>query len=277
MRELSARCRAFWVRRVLRRPILFRDRYGLRYSLEPSDDLALYFLHRGWFEEAEQEFCRTYVRPGMTVVDVGAYIGVYACFLATLVGPHGRVHAFEPFPRSFERLTQNIAHNGLTNVFANRQAVSSGHGVHPIYVYAPPFESLNSLVHAERIRKGGVLRSGTHMVVDTISLDDYCEARGIPRIDLLKLDAEGAEADILKGAQGLLHEQRMGAVLFEVGTRGVAVVECLKGHGFRFFAIAGDGALAPVTESEVGRDVNAVALHHSNAGRGAALHDADRH
>lgn len=276
MRELNARCRAFLVRRVLRRPILFRDRYGLRYSLEPSDDLALYFLHRGWFEEAEQEFCRKLLRAGMTVVDVGAYIGMYACLLATLVSPHGRVHAFEPCPRSFRRLLENIARNGLTNVIANCQAVSSGHGPQPLFLYDPPFESLSSLVHVERLRAGGVLRPGTRMVVETVSLDDYCDTRGIRRIDLLKLDAEGAEADVLKGAQRLLDEQRIRAILFEVGTRGASVVDDLKAHGFRFFAVAQGGFLEPVTESGVTHCVNAVALHESNTGSDLVRYDADR-
>ncbi len=274
MRTLSARCRAFWVRRIVRRPVVFRDRYGLRYSLEPTDDLALYFTHRGWFEEGEQEFCRRYLRAGMTVVDVGAYIGVYACFLATLVGPQGRVHAFEPFPRSFERLTENIARNGLTNVFANRQAVFSGHGAQSIYIYAPPFESLSSLVHAEQSRTGGMLRSGTRMVVDTISLDDYCGDRGIPRIDLLKLDAEGAESKILEGAQVLLREERVGCLLFELGKNAKTLMESLKRDGFHLFMIAANGFLEPVVEPGAVRGINGVAVHQSVVRTGVTLNNA---
>jgi FkbM family methyltransferase len=261
---------------VLRRPILFRDRYGLRYSLEPSDDLALYFLHRGWFEEADQEFCRAYVKPGMSVIDVGAYIGMYACFLAKLVGPDGRVHAFEPVPRSCKRLIENIARNELTNVSINQEAISSGDGPGSLFVYDPPFESFSSLMHEERIRRDGLLKSTTKMVVSTTSLDAYCRNRGISRIDLLKLDAEGAEADIVKGAHSLLREGRVGAVLFEVGTGGKAVMEYLKQHDFCFYAINADGTLQQVKDSCGDRGVNLVALHQSRACSNLVRHDADR-
>jgi FkbM family methyltransferase len=276
MRDVRARWRAFWVRRVLRRPIVFRDRYGIQYALEPTDDLALYFTHRGWFEEPEQEFCRRYLRAGMTVFDVGAYIGVYTCFMAALVGPRGAVHAFEPFPESFERLRRNLTLNGLTNVVANRQALFSRSGTQRLHVYVPPFQSLSSVVHAERARAGGSLRAKLDMSVEAVSLDDYCRARAVTHIDLLKLDVEDAEVDVLAGAPGLLAEARIGCLLFEIGTRAGQVVERLRADGFQFFAAGPDGSLEPILEGAVARMSNAVALHRSVAGAEAMRDHAHR-
>lgn len=264
--EWSARLKAFWVRRLLRRRILFRDRYGLIYGLEPTDDLALYFTNRGWFEKAEQEFCRRYLQPGMTAFDVGAYIGVYSLLMAQAVGQRGRIHAFEPSRMAFQRLLENIATNGFSNIVANAKAVFSSNGVFPLCLYAPPFDSLTTMVHRELKRGGQVLRPLLVEPVEAVSLDKYCQKQGIEQIDLLKLDAEGAELEALKGAQGLLQRGAIRCFLIEVGTEATRILDNLKGHGFRFLAVSNNGSLELKTELEVTRAVNVVALHSSAEG-----------
>ncbi len=263
----GARFKAFVVRKLLRRPYLFKDRYGMRYRLEPTDDLALYFRHRGWFEEGEQEFCQRYLQPGMTAVDVGAYIGIYTCLMAKLVGPSGLVCAFEPSGRSFERLQGNVARNGLDNVMANRVAVGSGRGQCRLFSYVPPLESLSSLVHAEVTRRGRVVKPETTELVEIVSLDEYCGERDIRRIDLLKLDAEGAELNVLLGAQRLLADERIVTVLFEVGAESESVIQHLSMSGFQLFTVDVNGSLEPVAKSGMAGHMNGVAVHDSLAGR----------
>lgn len=259
--EWCARLRAFWVRRILGRRILFRDRYGLRYFLEPTDDLALYFRYQGWFEEPEQAFCSRYLQPGMTAFDIGAYLGVYTCLMAKRVGPEGQIHAFEPSPRSFERLLENIAVNGLTNVVANCQAAFSRTDSVPLFLYEAPFESLTSLVHRKLIREGNVLLPAAEVSVQAVRLDDYCQQHAVDQIELLKLDVEGVELEVLKGARGLLEQGAIRCLLFEVGEGIEQVLEVLKAYGFRFFTVSQNGSLAPAMESEVRRTANAVALY----------------
>jgi FkbM family methyltransferase len=255
----AVRLRAAWVRRVLRRPIRFRDRYGVRYLLGPGDDLALYMTHRGWFEVAEQEWVRRYLRPGMTAVDVGAYIGVYTLLMARLVGPSGRVHAFEPSPATHRRLVEHVALNRLANVVASRQAVFSGPGHASLACFGPPFESLSRLGGADAVRGGQVLAALGEADVETVALDAYCAAQAVRRVDLLKLDAEGAEAEVLAGAAGLLAAGAVGACLVEIGPTFPAVRARLEAHGFRLYAPDRHGGLDPL-----GADPgvpNAVALH----------------
>ncbi|MFN3476387.1 MAG: FkbM family methyltransferase [Candidatus Methylomirabilales bacterium] len=259
MTAWEARLSAFWVRRLLRRPILFRDRYGLCYRLSPTDDLELYFRHRGWFEVAEQEFCRSYLQPGMTAFDVGAYLGVYTALMAKLVGPEGRVHAFEPLSEAYRRLLDTIRLNGLTNVAANRQAVFSRSKGFPLFCYGAPWESLSSLVHRELVREGKRLFPVAEEPVQAISLDEYCEQHAVGRIDFLKLDVEGVEGEVLEGAQALLRRGAIRCLLFEVGTGIDQVLDCLKRAGFRLFAIK-DGSLKEVEEAEVRALRNVVAL-----------------
>ncbi len=264
MHAWNARLRALWVKKVRKVPIEFRDRYGLLYGLEPTDDLVLYFMHRGWFEVPEQEFCRAFLCPGMTVLDVGAYIGIFSCFMGKLVTEQGRVHAFEPSPRSFDRLVANIARNGLHNVLANRNAVYARHGQFKLYSYSPPFESLSSLVHGQQIRQGQPIKREDDQEVNAVTLDDYCEAKGISRVDLVKIDAEGTEADVLRGARRLLGEKRIGGILFEVGSGIREVLTFLSQYGFALFSLNDEGALYKADEKRLLTCRNGVAIHHSS-------------
>ncbi len=260
-RRLVARLRAFWVRRLLRAPVRFTDRHGLSYTLYPTDDLELYFRHRGWFEVGEQEFCRRYLLPGMTAFDVGAYIGVYTCFMARLVGPTGQVHAFEPSRATHQRLLDNIRMNGIANAVANCQAAYSGSARVPLFLYGPPLESLSSLVHRQTVRGGTVIRPASEVSAEAVSLDDYCERREIDRIDLLKLDAEGAEPEVLTGAERLLGRASIRTVLFEVGAGIERLLDRLEARGFRFFTVGHDGSLTAETAAGLRRVTNVVARH----------------
>ncbi len=260
---IAARCRAFWVRRILRRPIVWADRYGLRYRLQPSDDLALYFLHRGWFEEPEQEFCRQFVTEGMTVLDVGAYIGMFTCLFGRLVGRSGQVHAFEPSPRTYERLAENVALNGLDNVVLNREAVFSHRETRPLFVYPAPLESLSSLVRERVDRSDGTVNPLDRVAVRTVTLDDYCLRHGINSIDLVKVDAEGAEEAILAGAGALLRRAGIRALLFEIGPQSAELARRLEAADFDVSTLDKQGVSRPASLSDVLASRTAVARHRS--------------
>lgn len=258
-----ARFQAWWIRRVLKRPVLWTDRYGLRFRLQPEDDLAMYFVHRGWFERSEQEFCRRYVRDGMIVFDVGAYIGMFTCLLGRLVGRHGAVHAFEPAPQSYDRLAEHVALNRLDNVHLNREAVAGQRGNRTLFLYPPPLESLSSLVREHVPRAGGLCRALGHVTVGTRSLDDYCAQHGIEVIDLLKIDAEGAEWEILAGAGSLLKRTGIRAILFEVGPQAETAVHHLQEAGFDMEVLDDEGTARPATLTDILSSRNAVARHRA--------------
>jgi FkbM family methyltransferase len=224
------------------------------------DELDPSRRHRGWLEEAEPAFVVQYLRPGMTAVDVGAYMGVYSCLMGKLVGPEGRVHAFEPSPTSFQRLLGNLELNGLTNVVANRQAVSDRSGTLALHCYPPPFESLNSVVHRELARGGTALGRVADEPVQAVSLDEYADRSALARIDFLRLDAEGAEVEILHGARRLIMREAVRCLLVNVSDDRQRVMELLAAHGFRFFTPARGGALEPAAPATAGAPTNLVAL-----------------
>lgn len=123
-------------------------------------------------------------QPGGVVVDGGANVGFYAMWQAAAVGPTGVVHAFEPNPRAFDLLQRNVEANGFTWVRCHRLALTRDGA--PVAVVGDARDS--SML---KTRSGGAAPS--------VSLDRFVADEGIERIDVVKLDTEGAEADIVAG------------------------------------------------------------------------------
>jgi FkbM family methyltransferase len=143
----------------------------------------------------EAAFIVKTVKPGHTVIDVGANIGVLTLLMARAVGPGGRVYAFEPGQRSFQLLQRNIAGNGFKNVVAENAAVADESGFADLQV---------SLSGESDNRLSGVTATpGSFRTVPTrvVSLDDLL---GGEHIDFIKIDAQGSEFRILQGLRKII-------------------------------------------------------------------------
>jgi FkbM family methyltransferase len=143
---------------------------------------------RHWPEPDVRHLCRRLLGLGMTVVDVGANIGFLTRHFSRLVGPSGKVFAFEPDPLNFRFLEFNTL--ACKNVERAQIAVSDN--------AKPALLHLNVTSGA-----GNSLVSQTHSVesvpVSCVSLDDFFENHGNPQVDLIKIDVEGAEVKVLQG------------------------------------------------------------------------------
>jgi FkbM family methyltransferase len=150
----------------------------------------LYLLGKSLAERREVRFLRDQVQPGMVVLDVGANLGFYTLLLADRVGPQGRVHAFEPDPLSFDLLKRRAA--GHANIEIHQTAVGDHEGT--ITLYTNRSNRADNRVHPS-------LGSDTAEAVNVplTTLDDYCIARNIERIDAVKMDIQGAEVSALSG------------------------------------------------------------------------------
>lgn len=134
-------------------------------------------------------------QSGDVVWDAGAYSGATTCFLASLVGPTGRVYAFEPDDLNFAYLEKNIAHHGITNVIPVRKALSGTTGIMTFFMGGTMASGIRDFV----------VYSDTKQMkeVQTINMEDACREFGcVP--SFVKMDIEGAELSFVEGAKEFL-------------------------------------------------------------------------
>jgi FkbM family methyltransferase len=142
----------------------------------------------------EIELLSQFVNPGDTIVDVGANIGTHTVAFANRVGATGTVHAFEPQRRLFQMLCGNIALNGLENVFCHAQAV----GDTPGEIAIPQLPSSDSHFNFGAVPLG---LSGTPT---ESAMEVTLDALKLSQCRLIKIDAEGMETQVLRGARATL-------------------------------------------------------------------------
>ena len=131
-------------------------------------------------------------KPGDTVLDLGAGIGQELRVLSRLVGPAGRVVSVEAHPRTFDCLRRTINLNGLTNITAINCAATAAGG--PVHIEDNSRHITNSTT-----------TNSTHSIqVDGRTLSDIVAESGVDRIDLLKMNIEGAELTVLEAASDVL-------------------------------------------------------------------------
>jgi FkbM family methyltransferase len=183
-----------------------------------------------------------FLRPGMRFVDVGAHLGYYTLLASQLVGPSGRVYAFEPDPHFFPYLVRNIEANGRNNVVAVPKAVADRTGT--MTLFSQPTSSGSSLYH-----KGAGLRE--EIVVEVTSLDAFFAKEGWPPIDMVKLDIEGGEKAALEGMVELSRRNPGLKLIVEfelramraAGTAPEELVSTLQRLGFtKFHVVNGEPA-----------------------------------
>jgi FkbM family methyltransferase len=178
------------------------------------------FLLGTWGPD-EQKFLATRLRPGDVFYDLGAHIGFFSLLAARLVGPTGRVVAFEPSPLNAAQLERNIELNGFTNVTLVEAAVSSEAGF-------AQFDPANDRVAARLTGHGESARDAL-LSVRTISIDGWRAETGFPDPGLIKIDVEGAEIAALQGALGVIQASRP-VLLVEVHpTVGPAFADYVEG------------------------------------------------
>ncbi len=231
-----------------------RCRDGRRFQLQFPKDRgweSLYFLRT--FETGTTRTLRKILRADDVTFDVGANIGWYTTLFAQ-VCPKGRCHTFEPLPLVFEELTLNCTLNEVdANVTFNKVAVGDEPGDATIYA-APGMPHTYASVSRQVVPEGLPIRC------QITTLDRYVRQQRARRVDLVKVDVEGAELMVLKGATDLIGGANPPAWLLEVNSRTSAafgyrppdLFTFLAGRGrFHFFRIPeGWGELAEMRSPE---------------------------
>jgi FkbM family methyltransferase len=191
----------------------FADGFTMEFR---ADDV---YERRVYYHNCELDtyaFLRDTLRPGMTFLDCGANLGFFTLLASRLVGPTGTVWAFEPTPDTYERLAAHVEANGCTNVHLHRAALGAAPGRAGVV-------ALDSLSHAMNAVGVPDADRPTLAECDVLTVDALL-ATGVPSPDVMKVDVEGGELGVLRGAEELL--------------RGpdcpVLIVELCRAHDARF-------------------------------------------
>lgn len=156
-------------------------------------------------EEETTKLFKKIIRRGDVVIDLGSNIGYFTLLAAQHVGPTGKVFAFEPEPTNFFYLKKNIGINNFNNAHAFQMAASNKNGKTKLYIcsYDSGHHTIEQYGGIEAYRQG---RPSTkkHIEVSTVALDEFLKNK-TERVDVIKMDVEGAEALAVSGMKNILH------------------------------------------------------------------------
>jgi FkbM family methyltransferase len=210
--------------------------FTMRCDLRQFLQRQFYFFGT-YLDEADilESWCE-FARNAPIVFDVGANAGIFS--LAALAArPSGIVHAFEPTHEIAAQLRQTVQSNHLTALSVHEVAIGRNEGTAYLHFCKGDKgdnDGMNFVTESEE--------SGATMPIPVTTLDAFCNKEKISRIDLLKLDIQGNEAEALLGAQRLLEEGRIGVVFTELNWAEKPALRCpasesvglLYKHGFLF-------------------------------------------
>lgn len=220
-------------------------------SMADQGSVARALRNKGRYEKDWTEWMRLHIAPGMRAVDVGANVGYYTVLLASLVGPSGRVIACEPDPVNARLLRRSIAENQFRHVQVVEAAVTDADGRATLYLDTA-WHGVHSLARENTVNPGDGRVDVRTVALDTLMTDVAAD------IDFVKIDAQGAEASILRGARRLLGQMHA-RVLMEVWPFGIhglggtvpAVVNPFLEHGFSGWTMAPSRTLVPVSPESI--------------------------
>jgi FkbM family methyltransferase len=185
-----------------------RWHHATRLCLYLGNDISRQIYIAGCIDPNEFAFLDRFLQPGMTFLDAGANEGVYTVFAAQRLGAEGTVWAFEPSQREVQRLAGNLDLNNLSvRIFPVALADQAGQVEMTLAGYGHEGQNTMGKVIYE-IEEGG------RETVPVVRLDDVVRENQLARLDLIKIDVEGAELRVIQGATATLSRHRP-LLLFE--------------------------------------------------------------
>ena len=223
---------------------------------------AVLLAQGDWFE-AEMELWRTQIRPDMTVIDVGANVGVYTFSAAQRVGETGKVIAIEPFKACVNCLQETSRINQLPWVKIYEAAASDHCGSAKLSLHNA--SELNEVISDNSPSSD----SANTVTIQCLTLDSLIETENLTRVDWLKIDAEGHEIKVLQGAERLLTEFKPNIIYENIagahGSNG-AIMEYIQAKGYQVYSYRPYiQELVPVTDAnQLNSQLNLIAVYNPN-------------
>ncbi len=217
--------------------------------LNPRDPVVSGALYFGVYEKAETAFIQRTLRPGMTVLDVGANIGYYTALAARCVGPTGRVIALEPDPESFEYLEQTIAANEVGNVDAFQCAAADREAKMTLHI-SKDNRGDNRLYEPDP--------KWPKVTVSARPADELLKEAGVSQVDFIKIDVQDFESSVIAGLKNTLDQSENLILIAEFWPQGLRdagsdpkkFLQQLRAHGLQLHELNSKGGLAELTDDD---------------------------
>ena len=215
--------------------------------LDPEDYVSAEILRKGTWEPASWDAILPYLNGDAVFVDVGAHIGYYSLKAAAVLGSRGRVIAVEPNPPTVKKLQANISASSASQVHVYPVACSDRESTLVLYSAPRANTGQTSLSRANAGQEGAIAAEFRVPArpLDAIVLDD-----GVQRVDVIKIDVEGAETLVLRGAQWTLDRfhpvvivELIEKQLQAMGTSSAELRGLLAAHGYAAHGEAGENVV----------------------------------
>lgn len=241
---------------------------GLRLDVVLGNDQSRCLYVCGSFEPNEFAYLNQALSEDAVFIDIGANEGFYTVFAAHHVSPRGLVMAVEPSPREYTRLENNVAINSLSNVRLVKRALGARQGKAVLHVADPEHNGQNTL--------GDFGHAGVtavdHVEIELVELDSLVVEQELTRVDVIKMDVEGAELEVIKGGLKTLDRYKpillielFESALQKQGASVHAVVALLKEHGYLFYEFSESTGLPQTLGKLDFSSQNVLAVHRDRS------------
>jgi FkbM family methyltransferase len=224
--------------------IVLVDVQGSKMYVKPDDSfISSSIINLGVWETEETALFYSLIKPGMTILDVGANMGYYTLLAAKLVGTLGHVYAFEPDPGNYQLIVRSARVNGYRNVTVFNKAVADEIGLVKLYL-----ESTN---WGHSLSAQNVNQPSGFVEVEQVTLDGLYRAGQLgKKIDFIKIDVQGAEELVVKGARSVIQKNKPTIVmelepkrLRNMGSDALPLLRGFETWGYTIRAIESDADL----------------------------------
>jgi FkbM family methyltransferase len=233
------------------------ERAHLKWSIDPTDYVQSQLFWYGSRDKWELYHLRRLLKPGAVIFDVGANFGYYSLVLAYFLQRCCTIYAFEPNPRSYQNLGHNISLNQMEDV------------IRPQCLGLSDCDGEASFIEPAGNTGASTLVPGHG--VEVLTLDSFARINNLARVDLIKIDVEGMERSVLKGACHLIESAPAPMLLIEVhphtqrraGTSCYDLIQDIRDLGFNIYELRRD-VLRPLQMVPTGDDYINVLCRRDN-------------
>lgn len=182
------------------KPVVLPFDRNLKLAVRPIDRTGKAVYLNGYSDRHLAFILHQYLKSGMTCMDIGSHLGQFAILAASIVAGQGQVHAFEACREAYELLERNSQINRMPWLTINHKAVFNEPGTVKINVCVSGQGEFNSI--SAPLRPGDQITGFEE--VQAVTIDGYCQEKGITHVDIMKIDVNGPELQVIQGGRRML-------------------------------------------------------------------------